>query len=202
MNPVPSTPILFDWQRRHVRVADARVLPERRRREEEKDQLPAHVGHRHLAEQPRLRGESLRAIAAIPTAHRIDRGERRRIVSARLRRASPRAPGGTPPTRPSGLSSSMHVPERRAPRARARARSCRRRASPRGRTATSRRIDRMHELVHEPDLQRLLRAHVLARAESCRATAAARRAAAAAACRLRPESAPAAPREAPSTVFG
>ena len=54
MKPAPSTPSLSTCARRGAGAVDAGILLERVGGEEQKDELARHVGHRHLAEQPRL----------------------------------------------------------------------------------------------------------------------------------------------------
>ena len=48
------------------------------------DELARHVGHRHLAEQPRFLAQPVLEAARVSGLHGVERGERRRIVAVRL----------------------------------------------------------------------------------------------------------------------
>ena len=154
-------PIWLTGQRRRRLAADAGVLLERRRREEEKDQFARHRRRRHLAEQPRLGGVSLlgRAVISGLARRRARRGapgtSPRDLLAAPSRapdgtrpRDRSRFPSSSAPTTPAAL---RVLSDASVPAASAFARCD-------GDVAQDR---RMHELVHEPALQRLLRPNVL-----------------------------------------
>ncbi len=140
--------------------------------------------HRHLPEHARLFAQSQLHAVRQPVLHHVDRGERRRIVAARLldnalarlpvhqgaseRVAVERHGRDTAPTRVRSAALWLQRPVRQL------------RRSPRGDLQEN---GRMHHLVHKADLERLLRAHVLSREDHVERRCERRRAAAGAACR-------------------
>jgi hypothetical protein len=137
---------------------DAAVFLERRRGEEEEGQFLRHGARRHLAEQTRLFGETLLGAAVIARADGIECREQRRIMAARLLHRH--FASLTEHHRATDRIVLEHHFLRAVLLLLVTTLAGRDLARPLDRHVTQ--DARMHELVDQADLQRLLGAHILA----------------------------------------
>ena len=100
MKPEPTMPSRRIWRGAAVPGADPVVFLERRRRKEDLHQLARDIAHRELAEGAMLFRQPRRDALLQADPHRLERGERRRIVAAGLlQHLLPRAAIDQPPSR-------------------------------------------------------------------------------------------------------